>query len=161
MDEESWSLGTVLWRLTFNARMDDLNPYSMQVICTSRKDDLLSCSFSIVNCIDDWIKFTWSSSIWTSSWWGQRMNVSFMYLSHNIWYDSENKYLISCWRHEVYKSQKFSLYCLVRTHGAVDKVFCWKVFLNEIIWRLQVQSQLQLRITRNTYYNLTLVPGHG
>ena len=28
--------------------MDDLNPCSVQVINTSRKDNLLSCSFSIV-----------------------------------------------------------------------------------------------------------------
>ena len=37
----------------------------------------------------------------------------------------------------------------------------WKVLLREIIWRFQVQSQQQFRIIRNTYYNLTLVPGHG
>ena len=33
--------------------------------------------------------------------------------------------------------------------------------LGEIIRRLQVQSQQQVRLTRNTFYNLTLVPGHG
>ena len=59
---------------------DDLNPCSVRV--TSRKGNLLSCSFSIVNCIDGRIEFTWSSNIWTSSWWGQRMNVSSTYLSH-------------------------------------------------------------------------------
>ena len=47
------------------------------------------------------------------------------------------------------------------THGAVDKVFGWKMLLSKIIWKLLVQSQQQVRITRNTYYNLTLVPGHG
>ena len=61
---------------------DDLNPCSVRVTNTSRKGNLLSCSFSIVNCIDGWIEFTWSSNIWTSSWWGQRMNVSSTYLSH-------------------------------------------------------------------------------
>ena len=35
---------------------DDLNPYSVRVTNTSR--NLLSCSFSIVNCIDGWIEFT-------------------------------------------------------------------------------------------------------
>ena len=49
----------------------------------------------------------------------------------------------------------------LRTQGAVNKTFHYKVFGSEIIWRLQVQSQQQLRITRNTYYNLTLVPSHG
>ena len=63
---------------------DDLNPCSVRVRVTntSRKGNLLSCSFSIVNCIDGRIEFTWSSNIWTSSWWGQRMNVSSTYLSH-------------------------------------------------------------------------------
>ena len=27
------------------------------------------------------------------------------------------------------------------SHGTVDTAFSWKVLLNEIIWRLQVQSQ--------------------
>ena len=46
-------------------------------------------------------------------------------------------------------------------NGTVDKAFGWKVHLSEIVWRLQVQSQQQVRITRNTYYNLTFVSGHG
>ena len=57
----------------------------MCVTNTSRKVNLISCSFSIVNivnCIDVRIEFTWSSNVWTSSWWGQRMNVLSMYLSH-------------------------------------------------------------------------------
>ena len=57
---------------------DDLNPCSVRVTNTSRKGNLLSCSFSIVNCIDDRIEFMWSSNVWTSSWWDQRMNVSSM-----------------------------------------------------------------------------------
>ena len=61
---------------------DDLNPYSVRVTNTLRKGNLLSCSFSTVNCIDGQIEFTWSSNVWTSSWWGQRMNVSSMYLSY-------------------------------------------------------------------------------
>ena len=47
------------------------------------------------------------------------------------------------------------------THDTVDKVFGWKVLLSEIMWRLQVQSQQPVSLTRNTYNNLTLVPGHG
>ena len=61
---------------------DDQNPCSVHVTNTSRKGNLFSCSFSIVNCIDGRIELTWSSNIWTSSWWGLRMNVSSTYLSH-------------------------------------------------------------------------------
>ena len=43
----------------------------------------------------------------------------------------------------------------------MDKAFGWKVLLSEIIWRLQVQSQQQVRPTRSPYYNLTLVPDHS
>ena len=42
------------------------------------------------------------------------------------------------------------------TYGTGDKGFDWKVLLCEIIWRLQVQSQQQVRVTKNPYYNLTL-----
>ena len=42
---------------------DDLNPCSVRVTNTSRKGNLLSCSFSMVNSIDDQIKFTRSSNI--------------------------------------------------------------------------------------------------
>ena len=49
----------------------------------------------------------------------------------------------------------------LRTFGAVDKAFGWKVLLSEIIWSLQVQSQLPVRITRNTYYELKLVPSNN
>ena len=38
--------------------IDDLNPCSVRVSNTSRNGNLLSCSFSIVNCIDDRIEFT-------------------------------------------------------------------------------------------------------
>ena len=37
---------------------DDLNPCSVRVTNTSRKGNLLSCSFFIVNCIDGRIEFT-------------------------------------------------------------------------------------------------------
>ena len=46
-------------------------------------------------------------------------------------------------------------------HGSVYKVFSWKVLLSQIILRLWVLSQQQVRLTKNTYYNLTLVAGHG
>ena len=39
-------------------RTDDLNPCSVRVTNTSRKRNLLFCSFSIVNCIDGRIEFT-------------------------------------------------------------------------------------------------------
>ena len=37
---------------------NDLNPCSVRVTNTSRKGNFLSCSFSIVNCIDGRIEFT-------------------------------------------------------------------------------------------------------
>ena len=58
----TYSLVKVGFRYT-----DVLNPWSVQVINTSRKDNLLSCSFSIGNCIDIWIEFTWSISAWNTS----------------------------------------------------------------------------------------------
>ena len=60
---------------------DDQNPRSVRVINTSRKDNLLFYSFSIVNCIDGWIELTWSSSASTFSLWGQRINILFTHLS--------------------------------------------------------------------------------
>ena len=60
---------------------DDLNPCFAHVTNTSRKVNLLFRSFSIVNCIDGRIEFTWSCNVWRSSWWSQRMNVLPMYLS--------------------------------------------------------------------------------
>ena len=51
--------------------------------------------------------------------------------------------------------------CPARTHSAVDKAFGCTVLLTEILWRLQVQSQQQVQIIRNTYNNLKLVHGHG
>ena len=62
---------------------------------------------------------------------------------------------------KVYKSQKFTLNCMARTHGSGDKAFGGKVLQHEITWTLQVQSLQLVRLTRNTYYNLTLVPSHG
>ena len=49
-------------------------------------------------------------------------------------------YILCIWSH---------WYIYARTHGTVDKVFGWKVLLHEINWKLQVQSQLLVRITRN------------
>ena len=46
-------------------------------------------------------------------------------------------------------------------YGTVVETFGWKVFLSKIMWMLQVQSQLQVRITRDTNSELTLLPGHG
>ena len=41
---------------------DDLNPCSVRVTITSKKGNLLSCPFSVVNCIDGRIEFTLSSN---------------------------------------------------------------------------------------------------
>ena len=35
-----------------------------------------------------------------------------------------------------------------RTHGTVDEEFCWNILWSKIIWRLLVQYQLEVRITR-------------
>ena len=81
MDDRSWNWGTVRWRWAYGTQMTWILALCV-LLNTSRKGNLLSCSFFIVNCIDGRIEFTWSSNIWTSSWWGQRMNVSSMYPSH-------------------------------------------------------------------------------
>ena len=47
-----------------------------------------------------------------------------------------------------------------KRHSTVEKAFVGR-YLSEIIWGVPVQSLQQERITRNTYYNLTLVSGHG
>ena len=78
-------------------------PESLRVTNTSKKGNLLSGSFSIVNCIDGRIEFTWSSNIWTSSWWGQRMNVSSTYLSHIDGFSDVDPYSVS---------SKYSMYML-------------------------------------------------
>ena len=84
----------------------DLNLCSVRVTNTSRKGNLLSYSFSIVNCIDGRIEFTWSSNMWTSSWRGQRMNVSSTYLSHIDGFSNVDLNDIS---------SKFSMYMLANT----------------------------------------------
>ena len=85
---------------------DDLNPCSVCVTNTLKKGSLLSCSFSIVNYIDGWIEFTWSSNVWTSSWWGQRMNMSSTYLSHIDGFSDVDPNAISL---------KYSMYILANT----------------------------------------------
>ena len=89
------------------------------LIC-ARKDNLLSRSFSIRNCIDGWIEFTWSISAWTSFWWGQRRNVSSTYLSHiDGFSDVELKAI----------SLKSSMYTLANTRDNGDPIArfssCW------------------------------------
>ena len=86
--------------------IDDLKPCSVHVTDTSKKGNLLSCSFSIVNCINGRIEFMWSSNIWTSSWWGQRMNVSSTYLSHIDGFSDVDPNVIS---------SKYSMYMLANT----------------------------------------------
>ena len=77
-----WMMGVKIEVLSRTIYLNDLNPCSVCAINISRKSTLLSCYFSIVNCIDDRIEFMWSRNVWTSSWWGKRMNASSTYLSH-------------------------------------------------------------------------------
>ena len=63
-------------------------------------------ALSPVNCIDGQIEFMWSSNIWTSSWWGQRMNVSSTYLSHKDGFSDVDPNAIS---------SKYPMYMLANT----------------------------------------------
>ena len=74
---------------------DVLNPWSEWVINISRKDNLWSCYFSIVNCRDGWIEFICSICAWTSSLWDQRRNVPSTYPSHIDGFSDEDINVIS------------------------------------------------------------------
>ena len=106
--------------------MDDLNPCSLCITNTSRKGNLLS--FSNVNCIDGRIEFTWSSNVWTSSWWGQRMNVPSTYLSHIDDFNDaiSSKYsmnmIVNTGDNSETHSQSFILSVYIRSH---PKVCCF------------------------------------
>ena len=106
---------------------DDLIPCSVRVTDTSRKVNLLYCSFSIVNCIDGRIEFTWSSNIWTSPLWGQRMNVSSTYLSHIDGFSDVDPYAIS---------SKYSMYMLANTDDNGEPIAspscCWYISHPEV-----------------------------
>ena len=100
--------------------IDDLNRYSMWVINISRKDNLLSCSFSIGNCTDDLIEFTWSSSVRTSSWWTQRMNESSTSLR-----DVDDSFILNDGFSDVHSytiSPKYSMYMLASTGDSSDPI---------------------------------------
>ena len=71
MNDGSWNWGTVRWRWAYGTQMTWILALSELLI-----------HFSTGNSIDGRVEFTWSSNIWTSSWWGQRMNMSSTYLSH-------------------------------------------------------------------------------
>ena len=73
---------------------DVLNP-------RSGNGSVLLLSFSIVNCIEGLIEFTWSSRIWTSSRCGQSMKVSSTYLNHIVSFRDIDSNAIS---------SKFSIY---------------------------------------------------
>ena len=85
---------------------DDLNLCSGHVTYTSRKGNLLSCSFSILNCVEYQIEFTWSSNSLISSQWRQRTNVSSTYLSHNNGFSDVDTNAIS---------SKYSMYMLANS----------------------------------------------
>ena len=73
---------------------------------------IICCSF-FMNCIDSWIKFIWSCSFWTSSWWSQRMNVSFSYLSRVDGFNDVDPNVIS---------SKYSMYVLTNTGDNDDPI---------------------------------------
>ena len=119
---------------------DDLNFCSVQVISTSRKDNLLSYTFSILNCIDGWIEFTWSSSIWTSSWWGQRINVSYTYLSHSDGFSDLDsnaislKYSICIFTNISDNSDPIASLFSVRLHHKVSHSLIYSQPLHQVIY---------------------------
>ena len=125
---------------------DDLNPCSVRVTNTSRKGNLLSCSFSMVNCIDGRIEFMWSSNIWTSSWWGQRMNVSSTYLSHIDGFSDVDPNAISL---------KYSMYKLANTgDNGTPKPVLLRVGIYEI------PSQSRLSPHRRSTFPLNYLLGY-
>ena len=75
-------------------------------VSISCDDNHYTTGTSIVGWIDGWIVFTWSSNVWTSSWWGQRMNVSSPYVSHIDGFCDVNPNAIS---------SKYSMYMLANT----------------------------------------------
>ena len=125
---------------------DDLNPCSVCVTNPLRRSNLLSCSFSIVNCIDGWIEFTWSSNVWTFSWWGQRMNVSSIYLSHINGFSDIDPNAIS---------SKYSMYMLANTGDngkpKASRSSCWYIY--------QIPSQSRLSPYRKSTFPLDYLLG--
>ena len=111
MEDRSWNWGIVRWRWAYGTQMTRI--LSLCVTNTSRKGNLMSCSFSIVNCIDGWIEFTWSSNIWTSSWCSQRMNGSSTYLSHIDGFNEVDPNAIS---------SMYSMYMLAKTGDNGDPI---------------------------------------
>ena len=103
--DNNWNWGTVKWRLAYDTQMTWTLARCMLLIVRGRGICYLPFFF-IVNCIDGRIDFTWSSKIWTSSWWGQRMNVSSTYLSHVDVFTDVDPYAIT---------SKYSLYMLANT----------------------------------------------
>ena len=87
-----------------------------------------------VNCIDDLIEFTWSRSVLTSFWLGQRINVPSTYLSH---FDGFSNNAIS---NAI--SSKYSMYTLANTRDNGDSITslssCW--YMTDPILKLVVSS---------------------
>ena len=115
---------------------DVLNPWSVRVINTSREDNLLSCSFSIVKCIDGWIDFTWSIYAWKSSWWSQRRNVSSTSQSYIDGFSDVELNVIS---------MKYSMYILANIRDNWDPTArpssCW--YMSDSIPKYVVFTQRQ------------------
>ena len=93
LDGKSRNWDSVWWRLAFDTQMTWV--LALCAILIYRRDNLLSCSFFIVNCIDGLIEFHWSTCVRTSSWWVQRMNISSTYLSHHDGFCDVDPNLIS------------------------------------------------------------------
>ena len=124
--------------------IDDQNPCSVRVTNTSRKDNLLSCSFSIVNSTDGRIEFTRSSNVWTSSWWSQRMNVSSTYLSHidgfsdvdpNVLSSKYSMYMLAITGDDGGSHNQFFLSVYIKFHTEVGCLYTESQQFHKIIYR--------------------------
>ena len=88
--------------------------------------------------------------------------MHYYYLKHSDYWP-----YLYCYNHNISANMSFSLlqvfHIELRSPHRMSNMAKWimhlvgRCFSSEIIWRLQVQSQQQIRLTRNTYYNLTLV----
>ena len=141
MADGRWNLGIFSVKVGLRYT-DNRNPCSMRVTNTSKKGNLLSYYFSIVSCIDFQIEFTWSSNVWTSSWCGQRMNVSYMYLSHIeavvmlilmpfLWSIPSKCWPIQLWTH----SLSFFLFVYIRIHHDEGRLYTGSRYFHQIIYR--------------------------
>ena len=106
MDDGSWNWGTIQWKWAYDTQMTWILALCILLMYQGRV-------IFIVNCIDGQIEFMWSSNFWTSSWWGQKMNVSSTYLSHiNGFHDIDPNAI----------SSKYSMYMLPYTGDNAEPI---------------------------------------